>query len=172
MSQVLQGYVGGGIVLQGYASGTESPDGREDDIYRDIGARLAALGCFEKVIVYKRGGSVATSDSYPFATVLPGTATDRDNVDAVMVEVRSTYEVVVTVRAVDEHERARAIGRLVNRVRNALNRKSLAGLTLPGWTSILRHVATPDDGSEEASATITAEWAYLVPEDAEFNTAE
>lgn len=151
----------------------DSATAAEADVLAAAKAALEATNAFDRVYLGAlpdaRGQS---SRDLAAAAILPiqGTASGlADDVTSGMMLCRMTFSVVVMARAEDEEDRYRMAGRLLAITENAINGRSLAGLTLPPTTRVASWTWERDSAPERrVRATVSCD--YLTPSWTGFNT--
>lgn len=136
---------------------------RDSDVYDAIVAALQATGAFTEVSWGSEplgAGPTPADDTY-LAIVTHVSGEDLDDVDPVEIVRRVQFRVEVDAREQDPLARAKALDRLANVVKRAINGQSLAGLTLPPLTLIRRDQAGRPQHPGQ-TATLNGEFAYLV----------
>jgi hypothetical protein len=163
---VWPGRVGGAVVVA---------EGRDWDILIDVRDRLDALGVFD--VVYLAGEPTdpreRASDGL-LAVVSPaGGDSDDDAMSGTEVDIIRVFRFQVTIanRANSQGERVNALGRAANRARNAIDGKSLAGLTFPAMTGF-----KPDryerPNHPDSTITLDGSCTYMIPGYAAHNVGE
>lgn len=141
------------------------PVGRDTTCLRDIADRLRATGAFAEVYRYNPWDyEQAPPDAETVAYVYPLSWSEQDDAagDGEVEEVRRVrFGLAVVVRDDDPTRRDERLDRLQCVAQNALNGKSLAGLSLAPLTNLRRGEYLPA-AHPYKSARIEGEFAYLV----------
>lgn len=139
--------------------------GHDWDIMEDIQTRLEATGQFDGVHLtgpptYQQ--VAASEDVTAWLQLVDWDEDDsRDDLDNVEVTRRVHWTLTIAVRFAEGERRDRELSRLTSVAQNALNGKSLAGITLPGLTR-LRRGRFDEPNTPERRTIITGEFLYLI----------
>lgn len=139
---------------------------RDDDIFQEIVIALRATGEFDGVHYPSPSPEHGFAAGEIRSAVLTPIASDWDSqyddgLGAADVIRNVMYTVTVAVREPDPVTRAREFDRLANVVSNALDGKSLAGVTLPALTGF-RSGRVGRLSSPEQQITLTGNFTYFV----------
>jgi hypothetical protein len=145
---VTHGLVGGGPVVRGLTSAGAPgpppplPPAPEEDIFRDIAARLEATGAFAQVIL--NSAPERGAERWPRALVQDPLSPTETYSGTGLVWRRVEFWVTIAHRETEANRRYGGLKWLERVARAALDGVSLAGITLPAWTRILRADTPPN----------------------------
>lgn len=150
-------------------------DARERDIRRAAIDLLKATGEFDDVYAYsmpEEQGQAA--GDLKAAVVLPISGSDSleyDDVGNGRPLCKLTFHIVVMVRNDDPQVRDETAEMLLSFAKNAVNGKSLAGLTFPATTIVRNHQWVPEKPPERQIRCVV-QASYETPGWTDYNTAE
>jgi len=162
---------GGSLLLLFYGQQGGSPPpapttyGPQRAVYADIVARLVQLNCFAEGGVGRGAPSevlARSSRQYPCAAVQPLTWVDSDRYDEGDFIRTCNFTITLIVRMEEPDQRQDWLDYLSDRVSNALNGESLAGITFGPLTLVQRGQYSPTPQHPEQRATLTGQFAYEV----------
>jgi hypothetical protein len=155
-----------------FPSSITSPPQTDQAAYDDIVARLNATGLFGDVrhstadqILFPSAGD------YPFAAIVPVSASDADTFDEGGMLRTVAYTLVIAVHHEDPVARKDKLGVLEATARNIIPGQSLAGLSFPAMTK-LGAASYPRPRHPEQRTEIAGSFTYLVEGYAGHDTTE
>lgn len=151
-----------------------SDAGRDQDVLDAIVRTLEGLGVFGGVHHADPEELSFGSDELTAACVTPdsGEETDRyDDPDGPDVTRTARWKLTLIVRDADPRTRRRTLDRLADHAYNALDGKSISGITIPDWTK-LRKWKYEKPAPPEQRLTLTGEYAYFLASFAGHGTEE
>jgi hypothetical protein len=148
---------------------------REHDVRLDAIAKLIATNAFDDVYAYSapedRGQKAGELRAAVVAPINGDSSVEWDDMTTGRPLCKMTFNVTVIARHDDPETRDGTADLLLSVVRNALNGKSLAGLTFPQTTLVKGPTWLPEK-SAERQVRCVVQTSYEAPAWNAFNTSE